>query len=255
MRDFLFKVFADSFFGTGMSVTAFSISHIAYLVLIFGATVVLALSIRKKDYDRRERTLRALVYAVVISYLSDFFFHDFVYGGMNMDKLPFHICTVLCPLACFAQFNHKGHKIIEPVAVLASLAPLMYIGYPASIGDGEPWCYQAVQTMFYHGALMAWGMLTLAYSKHRPSFQNCWKCAVLLVGITLWAKLGNIMLEHNWFFLNEDALYIGLVEGGIIPKWSLMIINPIIFFIAALGCYGVLRLTHKLEKKAPVAVQ
>ena len=47
MRDFLFKVFADSFFGTGMSVTAFSISHIAYLVLIFGATVLLALSIRK----------------------------------------------------------------------------------------------------------------------------------------------------------------------------------------------------------------
>ena len=46
-----------------------------------------------------------------------------------------------------------------------------------------------------------------------------------------------------------------VVEGGIIPKWSLMIINPIIFFIAALGCYGVLRLTHKLEKKAPVAVQ
>ena len=220
------------------------------MVLIFGAIVLTALSMRRKDEAQRERTLRFFAYAVVISYLSDFFFHDFVYGGMEMDKLPFHICTVLCPLACIAQFNHKGHKIVEPVAVLATLAPMMYICYPASIGGGEPWCYKAVQTMFYHGMLMGWGILTLAYGKHRPAFRNCWKVGALLVCITLWAKLGNVMLEHNWFFLNEDALYIGLVEGGVIPKWSLMIINPIVFFIAALAVYGVLRLTNTLEKPA-----
>ena len=60
-----------------------------------------------------------------------------------------------------------------------------------------------------------------------------------MVVLTLWAKLGNILLEHNWFFLNEDAFYIGLVEGGIIPKWSLMIINPIAFFLVVLAVYGI----------------
>ena len=122
----------------------------------------------------------------------------------------------------------------------------MYLGYPATIGDGEPWCYQAVQTMFYHGTLMAWGILNLALGKVVLSWNKIWKAGVALVCITLWAKLGNVLLEHNWFFLNEDALYIGLVEGGIIPKWSLMIINPIIFFLAVVIIYAI---AYPLQKK------
>jgi hypothetical protein len=123
--------------------------------------------------------------------------------------------------------------------MLAIVAPLMYICYPASVGDGEPWCYQAVQTMFYHGTLLAWGILNIALGKVKPNIKKSYYALILLVVLTLWAKLGNILLEHNWFFLNEDAFYIGLVEGGIIPKWSLMIINPIAFFLVVLAVYGI----------------
>ena len=179
--------------------------------------------------------------------------HDFVYGGLNMDKLPFHICTVLCPTVAITQFNHRGDKIREPVAVLATLAPLMYLCYPASVGDGEPWCYQAVQTMFFHGVLLAWGVLNLALGKVRLSWKNCWHSGVGLVGITLWAKLGNVLLEHNWFFLNEDCFYIGLVANGVIPRWSLMILNPIIFFLAVLLVYAVAYpLQKNMRQKAAV---
>ena len=97
-------------------------------------------------------------------------------------------------------------------------------------------------------------ILSIALGVCKPKFKNCWKVGVLLVGITLWAKLGNEMLEHNWFFLKEDALYIGLVENGIIPEWSLMIINPIVFFLAALAVYGVCAIFCKKEAKEPVAV-
>ena len=254
MRELFFKLFAMSHFNTGIKITAFSIPHFVYLILIFGAIALVGTTMRRKSEVCREKILRFMAYAVTISYLSDFFVHEFVYGGMNMDKLPFHICTVLCPLAAIAQFNRKGTKILEPVAVLATLAPLMYICYPASIGDGEPWCYQAVQTMFYHGMLLAWGVLSLAFGKVKPNFRNCWKCAVLLVIITLWAKLGNELLEHNWFFLEEDAFYIGLVEGGIIPKWTLMIANPILFFLACLGVYGVIGLGRKSARKQTPAM-
>ena len=176
----------------------------------------------------------------MISYLSDFFVHEFVYGGLNTDKLPFHICTVLCPLVAIAQFNHKGHKIAEPVAILSILAPMMYLCYPASVGDGEPWCYQAVQTMFFHGVLMAWGILSVALGAVKPDIKRCWQTGAALVCITLWAKFGNILMDHNWFFLEEDAFYIGLVESGVIPKWLLMIVNPVVFFLAVLGTYGVI---------------
>lgn len=240
MRELFFKLFESSHFNTGIQITPFSLSHIAYMVLIFGGIVLGWLCLRNQDVSKKEKALRFLAYALVVSYLSDFFVHEFVYGGLNTDKLPFHICTVLCPLVAIAQFNRKGHKIAEPVAVLAILAPMMYLCYPASVGSGEPWCYQALQTMFFHGVLMAWGILSVALGAVKADIKNCWKAAVLLVCITLWAKLGNVLMEHNWFFLEEDAFYIGLVESGVIPKWLLMIVNPVVFFLAVLGTYGVI---------------
>lgn len=253
MRNLFFKLFEMSHFGTGIRITAFSVSHIIYMVLIFGMIVGAWFVLRKKSDTVKTQALRILCYGIVISYLSDFFVHEFVYGGLNTDKLPFHICTVLCPLTAFAQFNRNGKRIMEPVAMLAVLAPMMYLCYPASIGDGEPWCYQAVQTMFYHGVLMAWGILTLALGAVKPNIRCIWKSGVLLAGITLWAKLGNLLLQHNWFFLEEDAFYIGLVANGIIPKWLLMIINPAVFLLAVLALYGVCYALQAKHRK-PAAV-
>lgn len=258
MRELFFKLFEMSHFDTGISVTAFSVSHIVYLLLITGAIVGLYFGFRNKTYGEKERFLGLLIILLTVSYISDFFVHEFVYatvengvvvegGGLNMDKLPFHICVVLCPISAFVQFNCKFKRFREPVAMLAVLAPMMYIVYPASIGSGEPWCYQAVQTMFYHGTLMAWGILNLALGVVKPDIRKSYKAAILLVGITLWAKLGNLLLEHNWFFLEEDAFYIGLVENGIIPKWLLMVINPIVFFLAVLAVYGVYYLVMRLK--------
>lgn len=254
MRELFFKLFEMSHFDTGITITPFSLPHIVYLILIFGGIIGTWFGFRHKPEQKKAKLLRFLAYALVVSYLSDFFMHEFVYGGLNTDKLPFHICTVLCPLMAIAQFHRKGDKIKEPVAVLSVLAPMMYLCYPASIGDGEPWCYQAVQTMFYHGVLMAWGILSISLGAVRPNIRNIWKSALLLVGITLWAKLGNTLMEHNWFFLEEDAFYIGLVENNIIPKWVLMIANPLVFFLAVLGVYGVCYAVRKASRKeTPVA--
>jgi hypothetical protein len=258
VRDFCFKLFGDSFFNTGISVTAFSIPHIVYLLLIVGGIVFGALKLKGKSVDAREKVLGILVYCLVISYIFDFFVHEFVYfeddgiGGalLSGDKLPFHICTVMCPIIAFTHFNKHFKKFIEPVTMLAIVAPMMYISYPASIGSGEPWCYQAFQTMFFHGVELAWGILNIATGKVTPKFKNCWKSACLLILITLWAKLGNITVGNNWFFLQEDALYIGLVEMGILPQWTLMVINPTVFFMVVLMVYGVYYLILKLINKS-----
>lgn len=252
MRDLFFKLFEASHFDTGIRITPFSGAHIVYLILIFGGIVAAWLLLRNRDAAAKERAMRFLAYALVLSYLSDFFVHEFVYVEMNMDKLPFHICTALCPLAAIAQFNRKGSRILEPVAMLSVLTPMMYICYPASVGSGEPWCYQAVQTMFYHGVLMAWGILNIALGIVKPDLRKAWKCGILLVVLTLWAKLGCVLLEHNWFFLEEDAFYIGLVENGVIPKWALMVINPVVLFLAVLALYGVCYGVRALGKKQTV---
>ncbi len=253
MRELFFILFQDSHFHTGITITPFSPAHIVYMILIFGGILLSWRLLRSKDASQKEQALRFLAYALVFSYLSDFFVHEFVYDGLKTDKLPFHLCTALCPLTAIAQFNRKGDRIREPVTMLAVLAPMMYLCYPASIGDGEPWCYQAVQTMFFHGVLMAWGILNLSLGVVTPNVRNSWKSGILLIGVTLWAKLGNILMEHNWFFLEEDALYIGLVENGIIPKWLLMVINPTVFFLAVLLLYGVCGLI-RAKQKIPAGV-
>ncbi len=251
MRDLFLKLFEKSHFNTGIMVTAFSIPHIIYALLIAGGIVWAYMAFKNKSDEKKELLLKILAYALVISYVSDFFMHDFVYGdGLNMDKLPFHICTVLCPMVAFVQFNKKFKKFIEPVSFLAIIGPLMYLVYPASIGDGEPWCYQAVQTMFYHGVLLSWGILNIVLKIFNPEIKNCWKTLVLLVIITLWAKFGNLIYgDYNWFFLEEDAFYIGLVENGVIPKWTLMLINPTAVFLVVLAIYGIYYGVMKLKEK------
>ena len=105
--------------------------------------------------------------------------------------------------------------------------------------------------MFVHGVLLAWGVLNLSLGKVKLDWKKFWKFSVMLVAMTIWAKFGNILLEHNWFFLNEDALYIGLVASGVIPKWSLMIINPVVFSLAGAAVYVVVRpLQKKAEQKS-----
>ena len=239
MRDLFFKLFAVSYFNTGIYISAFSITHIVYLFLIFGGIFATAYFMRNKSDEAKERIFRFIAYCVIISYISDFFVHDFVYGEMNIDKLPFHLCTSVGIVLTFVQFNKKFERFIEPVSVLAIVGSLMYLTYPASIGEGEPWCYQAVQTMFYHGMEMAWGILHLTSGKVKLQIKNVWQSAVGLGIVTLWAKFGNLILDYNWFFLEKDALYIGLVEDGVIPKWSLMILTPLGVFLIVLAIYGI----------------
>ena len=256
MRELFFFLFKPSHFNTGIAVTAFSVAHIVYMLLIFGALIGLYFLLRRKTDEQKKKAMGVLVYLLIISYISDFFFHEFVNGtidnpgGLNLDKLPFHLCTCLGVLAPFVQFNKKFEKIKEPVVLTSIFSSLAYLVYPASIPDTEPWCYEAMQTMFFHGTLLTWGTLNLLLGVVKLNIKNCWKEAVFIVCFTLWAKLGNLLFEHNWYFLEEDAFYIGLVGNGIIPQWSLMILNPIMTFSAVLSIYGIYYLVLHIQEKA-----
>ncbi|MBR7181375.1 MAG: YwaF family protein [Clostridia bacterium] len=268
MRELFFYLFKKSHFETGIKITPFSVAHIVYLVLIIGGIIAAYCYFRNKSEEQKARVLRVLMTALVISYVTDFFIHPFVYGeyipgasvngDLQIDKLPFHLCTVLCPIGALVQFNKHFKKFAEPVALLAILGTTMYMSYPASVGSGEPWCYQALQTMFYHGVLLAWGVLQIAFGFVKPDIKHSWKAGCFLVGMTLWAKFGNLLYaDYNWFFLEEDAFYIGLVGTYGMPKWMLMIINPIVFFSAVIALYGIIYIfqhhAEKKQKNAPVA--
>ena len=181
----------------------FSIPHIVYMVLIFGGIIGTWFAFKNKGAEKKEKVLRFLAYALALSYLSDFFVHEFVYGGLNTDKLPFHICTIMCPVVAFTEFNSKFDKFREPVAILAIVAPLMYLVYPGNaIGDISPFCYKIIQTFVYHGLLFSWGFNTLASGLFVPNIRNCYKSLIGICLIAAWATIGN--LSYNTSYLGND---------------------------------------------------
>ncbi|MBE7068199.1 MAG: hypothetical protein E7381_02750 [Clostridiales bacterium] len=258
MRKLFFKLFSDTPFIDGaIVIESFNIWHFLYLFIIIGLMIGGAFFLKNKCSETKEKVLRFLVYALVLSYISDWFVHDFVYSddgvtgsGLNMDKLPFHICTVLCPIIAFTQFNKRFKPIIEPVTALAIVAPLMYITYPSTGVGGEPWCYRTLQTMFFHGVELAWGFLSLTTGTVQFKWKKIWKSLVMLAGVAVWAKLGNLLLGYNWFFIEKDPFGIGL-SPYILPFAVVSAIFAMVALIYAIY-FGAKRLLTK--QYAPLLV-
>ena len=130
---------------------------------------------------------------------------------IDVDKLPFHICTLLSFFVPFAQFNKKFEKIKDAIACLAILSSLMYLTYPgAAVGDLTPWCYRVLQTFLYHGVLFAWGFLSVATGEITLDFKTIWKPLVGIVMIIVWALYGSTVYSnadhhYDWFFVTGST--------------------------------------------------
>ena len=261
MRNLFFKLFSDTPFGASefWHIESFNLWHFFYIFLIFGGVLAGAYYLKDKSLETKGKVLRALAFLIMFSYVTDYFVHDFVYagfdeatgeyirGGLNMDKLPFHICTAMGVIVTFTTFNKRLERFIEPVAALAIAAPLMYLVYPSTGVGGEFWCYRVLQTMFFHGVLMAWGILSVATGKTSLKWKNIWKAEILLIGITLWAKLGVTLLEYNWLFLMYNPFGIEALD----KPWLLPIITPTAIFAVVAAIYGINSGIRALLKKKP----
>ncbi|MBQ9733974.1 MAG: hypothetical protein IJV74_07050, partial [Clostridia bacterium] len=91
--------------------------------------------------------------------------------------------------------------------------------------------------------------LTVATGKTSLRWKNIWKAEILLIIITLWAKLGVTLLDYNWFFLKYNPFGIAALD----KPWLLPIITPTAIFaiVAAVYgiSYGVIAVMKKLEEK------
>lgn len=235
--------------------------HILYIIIIVSATISLGIYLSKKGPEQSEKVLRILAYALVILYLGDFFVQPlFRDGEMNVDKLPFHICTVLCPVVAFTTFNKKFQKIKEPVAFLAIVAPLMYITYPGTaIGDISPFCYEILQTFIYHGVLFCWGFSMLASKTVVPNIRNCYKAWVGIVMIAVWAFIGNFTYgvpynyqdgdpHYDWFFLTGSTF-------PFVPEWLMPFAVIAAVFGMVMIIYGIYYGFMSIKAKRAAKIQ
>lgn len=247
MYEFWHTLFRDYPGGNFWEIKLFNLWHFLYIVLIIGVTVLIALKgSGRRDSGKRTVWLNAIAGILVTTYLLDFMIQPFMTDSfsMNIDKLPFHICIVMCPLIVLVQFCKKANWLKMPVTVFSLVASLMYITYPGSaLGGITFYSYRVVQTFFYHGLLFAYGFLNLAWDVVELKWSRIWHCAVVLVCLELWAGLGNFSYNHgdehfDWLFITGSTY-------PFIPK-PLM---PVVVFVAIMGMVAIIYALYFLFRR------
>ncbi len=262
MRNFVLWLFEKR--ATPCEIALFNFWHIFYLALIVAGVITAGVFLKKASQKTQSKVFSALAIALCALYAFDFFAiplyntHECADGTvlymLDVDKLPFHICTVLCPVVAFVQFNEKFYRFREPVAILAIVAPLMYLTYPGSaVGDLSAFCYKVIQTFLYHGVLLAWGYLNLATGTVKPVFKRCYKVLIGLVLIAAWAMIGNVVYSYNpydydasphydWFFLTGSTF-------PFVPKALMPFAVIAAVFCVALMVYGIYYLVIHIQNR------
>lgn len=217
--------------------------HFLYLFIVFGGSVLLALFFKDKSEKAKEKVIRLFAYLTIGLYLADFFIMPLSdsYNGISVDKLPFHICTLMAVLTPFVQFNKKFLPIKDTVVTLAIASSVMWMCYPGSaLGGQPPFSYVIFQTFMFHGFLFCWGFLNLALGAVTLDIRKIWKefCGILI--ILIWAAFGNTVYGgHNWFFIHESIF--PFLSDEIMPFMVVFCV-----FGTCLVVYGVYYLVHDL---------
>lgn len=214
MHEFLSSLLSDR--GCDSPFTVFGRWHLLYLTVIFCAILLLLLSLKNRSAETKQRAITTTANCAFGLYVADFFLMPFAYGEIDLEKLPFHVCTAMCVM-CFLSRHHPFFRRFRlPFAILGLASNLIYVIYPAGVGWYlvHPLCYRVIQTLLFHGLMSAYGLLVLAFDEVELKLKNCGRELLVIAAMTLWALLGNTLYngigsrQFNWFFVTRDPFYL-----------------------------------------------
>ena len=230
----------------GAVFSCFGAWHWCCIAAVAAAGVLLALRMRSRGADARKNTVRALIHIAFGLYVADFFLMPLAFGEIDIEKLPFHVCTAMCVM-CFLSYHsaYLGRYRIH-FALLGFLSNLIYLLYPAGVMwyQVHPLCYRVIQTLLFHGCMTLYGLFELMYGGQKPEWKTCRRDLGVTVCMTLWALLGNTVYngradgyDHffNWFFVKRDPFY--LLPGDVAP-YVMPFLNIAAFFAVELLVYA-----------------
>ena len=241
----------------GVVFACFGSWHLAYMAAAFAVIAALLFCLRRKDEAARKKAVNCAVCFAFGLYIADFFLMPFAYGAIDLEKLPFHACTATCVLCFLTRKDGRWDAYRLPLTALALASNLIYLVYPAGVGWQQihPLCYRTFQTLLFHAAMTAYGVLALAYGKQRPAWRDLRRALPLIGGMTLWAMLGNCLYngtadgyDHffNWFFVVQDPFY--LLPAHIAP-YLMPFVMVLVMLTAVALVYGGYFTIRKLIKK------
>jgi len=240
----------------GVLFACFDIWHLTYIFIALVTAAVMLCCLKNKAAHTKKKAAQTFLYAAFGLYIADFFFMPLAYNEIDIEKLPFHVCTAMCVMCFFSYHNAFLKKYRISFALLGFISNLVYLIYPAGIMWHQigPLSYRVLQTLTFHGLMTVYGFLMLVYYGKELQLKQCYRELPILIGMTLWAMLGNSIYngtsEHyshfiNWFFVVRDPFY--LFPEAISP-YIMPVINIALFFAVEMLVYLILYFFKK--KKA-----
>ncbi len=195
--------------------TCFGAWHICYILVLAAVLFALIFYLKNKNESTRQKAIHFFIHCAFTVYIADFFFMPFAYGKMDVEKLPFHICTAMCVMCFWSRHNSFLEKFKQQFAVLGFISNLVYFIYPAGVMwyQIHPLSYRVIQTLLFHGLMTVYGLLVLIYDDVKSGRKHYRKDLLIIVLMTLWALLGNALYTgtahgqtfyFNWFFVLQD---------------------------------------------------
>ena len=249
------EIFADR--KGGAVFACFGTWHILYMAAIFGGIWLTVVMLRHKNEKSRQRTVNAALYLAFGLYMADIFLMPLAYGYIDIEKLPFHMCTLMCLLSFLSSRGVVFSKYRKQFALLGLVSNLIYVIYPAGVGwyQIHPLSYRVLQTLLFHGAMTAYGIFTLALGQDKLTFKSSLQEIPVIIGTTLWAILGNTLYngmageyDHmfNWFFVVRDPFYILPAE---IAPYIMPFVMVLVIYFGDILVYSGYHILKKFGKK------
>lgn len=214
----------------------FSLCHILYMLIIIFGIVTVILVFKNKDKESKNKIINYTLNAAFGLYIADFFIMPLSQGVISIDKLPFHLCTLMSILCFMSRHTKALAKFKTSFTILGMIGALMYLTYPAGVKTGageffDGYTYRIIQTVLYHGLMVAQGVFAIAFGDIELKWSNFKYDIIIILCLTVWAMLGNEVYngvvygpcdcvegcleevviyneQHNWFFVKHDPLYI-----------------------------------------------
>lgn len=271
MYEFLRNLLKDKDNGI-FSFEAFSFCHILYLLLIIGGIVLTIFLFKNKSQEIKNKVINTTVILALCLYIADFFLMPFSYGYIDIDKLPFHLCTSMSIMCVLSRNTKFFSKFKTTFTLMGLIGALMYLSYPAGVSMADGYSYRIIQTVLYHGLMIAQGVFAIVFNDLELDYKNLKYDIIAICILAVWAMLGNTLYsgvvtetctcsenctnvitvydhDFNWFFVKHDPLYIISDEIDIYFAPFIMIIA--IFAMCALIRFvsiKLLQLCYKSKK-------
>lgn len=240
----------------GITFSCFGIWHLCYMFAAFAVIAITVYYLQNKDKNAKQKAIDLFIHCAFGLYIADFFLMPFAYGEIDVEKLPFHVCTAMCVMCFLSRHNGFLGKFRMQFALLGFISNLVYLVYPAGVMwyQVHPLSYRVIQTLLFHALMTGYGLLALIYDDRKLAWKNCGKDLTVIICMTLWALLGNALYtgeawgnsyHFNWFFVTQDPFY--LLPENIAP-YIMPPLNIALFFAVEMLVYliyfGVKKLTR-----------